>query len=78
LESIANGTPIVAFQVGGLSNLIIQGFNGYVIDQNNPESYKHHVIKACSQIWDKEDMMQDIQNRFSLNKIASDYQSLLS
>jgi glycosyltransferase involved in cell wall biosynthesis len=78
LESIANGTPIVSFRVGGLSNLIIQGFNGYVIDQNDTDSYRLHIIKACGQTWDRKAMMQDIQNRFSLSKISSDYQALLN
>jgi len=78
LESIANGTPIVSFKVGGLSNLIIDGFNGYVIDQDDSESYRLHIIKACSQTWKRQEMMQDIQNRFSLSKISADYQALLN
>ncbi len=78
LESIANGTPVVAFRVGGLSNLVIEGFNGYTIDQHDDGAYAFHVQKACSQVWDHQAMMDDAQNRFSLNKIASCYQSLIS
>lgn len=78
LESIANGTPVVAFKVGGLSNLVIDGFNGYIIDQNDQESFRLHVLKASSRVWDRTAMVGDIKKRFSLNKIAVDYQSLIS
>ena len=37
LESIACGTPVVAFNIGGMSDLITSGENGYLVE---PESYK--------------------------------------
>jgi D-inositol-3-phosphate glycosyltransferase len=36
LESLACGTPVVATDVGDMSNIIIQGETGYVVPENDP------------------------------------------
>jgi D-inositol-3-phosphate glycosyltransferase len=36
LESLACGTPLVATNVGGISGVVKQGDNGYIVTDNNP------------------------------------------
>ncbi len=36
LESLACGTPVVTTKVGGAEEIIIQGGNGYIVENNNP------------------------------------------
>jgi D-inositol-3-phosphate glycosyltransferase len=38
IESLACGTPVVANNVGDLRNIIRQGENGYVVENNEPET----------------------------------------
>jgi D-inositol-3-phosphate glycosyltransferase len=36
LESLACGTPLVATNVGGISGVVRQGENGYIVADNDP------------------------------------------
>jgi len=45
LESLACGTPLVATNVGGISGLVKQGENGYVVVNNDP-AYIADAIRA--------------------------------
>lgn len=49
LESLSCGTPVVAFNIGGNSDLIISGRNGYVVDFDNFEQF-HHTVLKCFEI----------------------------
>jgi glycosyltransferase involved in cell wall biosynthesis len=77
LEAISHGTPVVAYKVGGLSDLIISGFNGYVVEQNNELAFAKRLQQACLSQWDHTAMIKDIQHRYALKKIANSYQALI-
>jgi glycosyltransferase involved in cell wall biosynthesis len=38
------GSPVVAVAVGGISEIIIDGFNGMLAEPNSPESVAQRVI----------------------------------
>lgn len=78
LEALAVGIPVVAFSVGGITELIKPGFNGYIIDQGDLDGFRSAIVKACNQVWDTEAIKQDIDQRFSVNKIAEQYEALIS
>jgi glycosyltransferase involved in cell wall biosynthesis len=78
IESLSVGVPVVSFEVGGMSQIIINDFNGYMIEQNNLEDYKDKVIKACNKSWEPAAIKQDINNRFGIRKITQRYESLIS
>ena len=43
LEALSCGTPAIVSNVGGLSNLIDNGVNGYLVSQMTPEGFKHQI-----------------------------------
>jgi glycosyltransferase involved in cell wall biosynthesis len=77
LEALVTGVPVIAFRVGGIKELIKDGFNGYVAEQNDTIQFKQLIIKACSQLWQHEQIRTDAYSRFNLDKIGRAYESLL-
>ncbi len=51
LESLACGTPVVATDVGDLTNIIREGETGYVIDDHSPESLSEKIAEVLA--WPK-------------------------
>jgi len=43
LESLSCGTPAIVSNVGGLSNLIDNGVNGYLVNDISPKSFKTYI-----------------------------------
>jgi glycosyltransferase involved in cell wall biosynthesis len=78
LESLSVGVPIVCYRVGGVEDLIREGLNGYIVEQNDAESFKNKVLLACSHPWSHEKIKEDVYNRFSLENIGHQYENLLT
>ncbi|MHA2009433.1 MAG: glycosyltransferase family 4 protein [Promethearchaeota archaeon] len=62
LESMACGIPIVANNVGGISEIINNGYNGKLIDSNSPKVIAAAIIS----------LLQDESLRSSIGKHAKD------
>lgn len=77
LEALAVGVPVVTFRVGGVQEIISEGFNGYIARQNDIEQFTQLIIQACAQAWPHEQIKADIYSRFSLGKVGQAYESLL-
>jgi glycosyltransferase involved in cell wall biosynthesis len=77
LESLSVGVPVVTFRVGGVDELIKEGFNGFVAEQNDVVKLKRQIIRACNQTWEHDKIKADIINRFALDKIGQAYETLL-
>ncbi|WP_407426261.1 glycosyltransferase [Arcticibacter sp.] len=78
IESLSVGVPVVSFNVSGIPLIIRPGFNGYIIDQGDLQSFKEHTVKACNASWNSKAIKEDIIDRFGINKIAASYENLLS
>lgn len=48
LEAMACGTPVVATPVGGVTDVIRDGENGFVMENNSPHAISRHVLRALS------------------------------
>lgn len=44
-ESLLCGTPVVGFRIGGIAEMIVDGFNGYFAENQSPESLAGAIIK---------------------------------
>lgn len=47
-ESNAMGTPVVAYNVNGLKDSVVDGRNGLLVKENNPESLAESALKILS------------------------------
>jgi glycosyltransferase involved in cell wall biosynthesis len=54
IETLYYGKPILATNVGTISEMVINGFNGYLIDKNNIEDIKNKILL----LWNNENLYQ--------------------
>ncbi len=78
IESLSVGIPVVTFRVSAVSSIIKDGFNGYVIEQDDIECFRNHVRKACQREWDHRAIKEDVITRYGIEKVVSQYQMLVS
>lgn len=78
LEALSVGTPVVTFKVGGVSDFIIDGFNGYIVEQGNSNEFGNCIVKASNMYWNHKDIANDIQRRFSVPHIVKQYENLIT
>ena len=75
IESMACGTPVVAYNRGSVSELVIDGSTGYVIDKNNEEGLEAAVEKIRDLSTDDYNRMRQkcrehVQNHFITEKMV--------
>lgn len=77
LEALSVGVPVVTFRVGGVDDIVRNGFNGFIVKQGDLLSFKNQIIHACSLPWSHEAIKADISSRFDLDKIGKAYENLM-
>jgi len=74
LESMACGTPVVSTKCGGPEEIIIDGENGYLVENNNLDELTHAVCKLLEDDELRKRMgekaREHIQNNYSLQKVG--------
>ena len=75
LESLMTGTPVVAFPVGGIPEVIKTGFNGILTDKISSKSLAHAINNALDNLnlFDKEKIRFQATNKFSLDIQVKNY-----
>lgn len=77
LESCAAGVPVVAYDVpGGTKEIIRDGFNGYLVEDNNIVEFVDKMLLALEKQWNPLKMAEDVHQRFGQEKIVEQYQNL--
>jgi len=78
LEANACGVPVVAFNCpGGTSEIIIDGFNGWLIEDGNIEALTNAIKAKLYLSVDKAEIKKFIDDNYSLKKIIATYEHVI-
>ncbi|HLS37345.1 MAG TPA: glycosyltransferase [Sphingobacterium bovisgrunnientis] len=78
-EALAVGLPVVTFKVSGVKELIKDGFNGYVVPQDDLAGFRSKIIQACTNTsWNFKAIKDDVYRKFNLEKISEEYEQLIN
>jgi glycosyltransferase involved in cell wall biosynthesis len=76
IESLSCGTPVVAFDVGGIPELITNGENGFLVERENTQSLFHNINKALVFDWQNDEISKKAHALYSYEKQAKAYNEL--
>ncbi len=78
LEANACGLPVVAYECpGGTGEIIINGLNGFLVECGDIEKLADKIKEAKAYQWDKEKIVENIDDKYSLKNIIFKYEDLL-
>lgn len=70
MEAMAYGIPVIANNVGGISELISDGKNGFLIENNNPEAIAKKIISLLGKEKEltrvRQEAVNQIQKKFNI------------
>jgi glycosyltransferase involved in cell wall biosynthesis len=78
LEALTVGVPVVTFEVGGVLEIIKEGFNGFVVKQNDVAGFKNKIVQACNMEWSRQQIKADVYNRYDLTRIGRQFEALIT
>ncbi len=78
MESLACGTPVVAFDIGGNADMIIDGKNGRLASVVNSETLANEIANVLLHgvEWTRHTIHQDTISRFGYFVVAGRYQAM--
>jgi glycosyltransferase involved in cell wall biosynthesis len=74
IESMACGTPVVAYNRGSVPEIIEDGKNGYIVPENDIDGMVN-AIKNIDKI-DRKYCRESVRKRFSIEKMVSGYEKV--
>ena len=81
MESFSSGTPVVAFKIGGMPEIIDHKKNGFLCDKTTSKSLAH-AVKWCFQNYNQTLKMRKqarskILKKFTINHQTKSYKKLI-
>jgi glycosyltransferase involved in cell wall biosynthesis len=73
IESLSCGTPVVAFEVGGIPELITNGKNGFLVETENTQSLFDNINKALEFAWNNVEISKQAHALYNYEKQAKAY-----
>jgi glycosyltransferase involved in cell wall biosynthesis len=68
LEALACGRPVVAANLGGFSDYIIDGFNGILFEPESTESLAFAIEKAFKMNWNYRAIADSVKTKYGWEK----------
>ena len=73
IESIACGTPVVGFNIGGVPDMLIHGKNGLLCETISPSELAKTILEASETGFDSTEIRMDAVQRFDQSVQAQKY-----
>ncbi len=73
IESMSCGTPVVAFNHGAVSEVVVNGLTGYIVEN---DSQMVEAIRKINQI-KRENCRKHVEENFTVEKMVDDYEKAL-
>jgi glycosyltransferase involved in cell wall biosynthesis len=77
LEALACGTPVVASNVGGIPDIVVDGINGIVIDDLSPEKLTSAIIEIISKKFGRQEIAKSVEP-LSVKNFVKSFDIILS
>ena len=77
LEAMACGTPVVATAVGGIPEVVSEGFSGVLIDSPTIADVQEGIVKALNHSWDKAAIAKSAE-QFDWNRNVAEVEKMLN
>ncbi len=78
-EALAAGLPVIASNVGGIADQVVDGESGYLIDPNDIETLSEKMVTLASSSALRDEMSQTGRShleKFSIEKSKQEYKSI--
>lgn len=69
VESFFCGTPVVATDVGGISTIVKDGINGFLVEPNSVADLKNKLNRALNNSWNRKEIRKSISHLYPENVI---------
>jgi glycosyltransferase involved in cell wall biosynthesis len=76
IESLSCGTPVVAFNIGGIPELITDGENGFLVGKENTKSLFENIKKALVFDWNNVEISKKAHAFYNYEKQVKAYYEL--
>jgi glycosyltransferase involved in cell wall biosynthesis len=76
LEAMACGLPVLATRVGGVSEAVVEGITGLLVESDNLDAYTNALQCALSQFWNPVPIREVVLSKFSWQRYAEDMMTL--
>jgi glycosyltransferase involved in cell wall biosynthesis len=76
VESICCGVPVVGFNIGGMSEMVSNGLNGFLSDITKPEVLAQSIVSVLESNLNKVEISQAAHAKFALELQAKNFQKL--
>lgn len=72
VESLATGTPVIAFGLGSMPEIVLEGRTGFLVDSIAG------AVQAARRVGEltRADCRADVERRFTAERMVSDYDAL--
>lgn len=77
LEAMSASLPIVASNVGGVSEIVVDNYNGFLVDNFKDDDFKNKLLKLIESLKLREEFSKNslvlVENKFSFKKMFDEH-----